>query len=222
MKEEKFEPSDRCASTPDEAWTLRRPTGDGRRMYAAAADFMLENLGQGNGRSLLMVGCPIFAAREMMERGWDLTYLDVRRPPVKFQNFIKSCASQIPCDDEAFDALTSSCVLSHVGMGRYGDPLVEHGDELALAQMARVLKPGAQAAIMFGNVASIPKTVRLGTCHRIYAMQDVRTMLAALPFEVEKTRFWSLATKQWFDDEGKLTGDYLGWPDYVSVLVRKC
>jgi SAM-dependent methyltransferase len=191
-------------------------------MYAAAGEFVREHLAAGDGKSCLVVGSPLFEAIELIDRGWDVTYLDVRIPPHKFKKFVHCDAAAMPFEDESFDALSSTCVLSHVGMGRYGDPLVDHGDEKALAHMARVLKPNALATIMFGNVAAMPEMVRLGTCHRIFTMDECRSMLAAVPLHVEEARFWSLSKKAWFKDEKEITSDFMIWPDYVSFLVRKC
>jgi hypothetical protein len=229
VRNEVFIESDRCASTPQEGWTLRKPRPDrpapetaivGRQMYTAAAEFVRDNLGHGTGKCLV-VGSPIFEVLEIIERGWEVTYLDVRDPPHKFERFVKCDAADMPFEDESFDALSSSCVLSHVGLGRYGDPVVEDGDEQAIAHMARVLKRGAPAAIMFGNAAVMPQMVRLGTCHRIYTMQECRRMLKAVGLKEEKVRVWSLAKRAWLADESEMTTDYMTHPDYVSFLVRK-
>lgn len=228
LRDEKFVPSDRCASTPGEGWTPRRP-GErgttkpftGRQMYAAADEFVRENLGEGKGQSMLVVGSPIFEAVGLIERGWDVTYLDVRDPPHKFPKFVKSDAAAMPFEDESFDALSSTCVLSHVGLGRYGDPVVEHGDEQALAHMARVLKPNAPAVIMFGNAAAMPTMIRLGTCHRIYTMAEMRRMLKVVNLEIEKIGVWSLGLRHWLSNESEMTSDWEVWPDYVTFLLRK-
>lgn len=194
-----------------------------RESYNAAADFVRENLPAGEGRSCLVVGSPIFEARELMDRGWDVTYVDVRQPPEGvFKKFVRTCVTMMDFHDESFDALSSTCVLSHVGMGRYGDPLVEHGDEKGLANMARVMKKGALGTIMFGNVAAMPAVVQLGKCHRIFTMTECRRMLAAAGLEELKVGLWSLAQGQWFKDEDDITTDFMGNPDYVTFLVRKC
>jgi SAM-dependent methyltransferase len=189
-------------------------------MYVAAAEFVKDNLGSGPGKCLV-VGSPIFESLEIIERGWEVTYLDVRDPPHKFERFVKCDAAAMPFEDESFDALSSTCVLSHVGMGRYGDPVIERGDEKALAHMARVLKKGSKATIMFGNAAAMSKVVVLGTCHRIYTMQECRRMLESVGLKEEKVRVWSLGKRAWLADESEMTTDYMMLPDYVSFLVRK-
>jgi len=221
MIKETFIPSNRCASTPGEAWTRRPPTGE-RLQYAAAAEFVRDNFPRREKQKCLVVGSPLFEAHEIQSMGWNVTYFDIRDPGDGGLNFVQGDASAMPFDDESFDALSSTCVLSHVGTGRYGDSVVERGDEKALAHMARVLKPGSLATIMFGNVAAMDNTVMLGTCHRVYAISDCRRMLAEAPFEIEKTSFWSYARRCWYDDENGISKDLHGMPDYVSFLVRKC
>lgn len=156
----------------------------------------------------------------LIEKGWQVTYLDVRVPPVKFERFVKCDAAAMTFEDESFDAVSSTCVLSHVGMGRYGDPVVQRGDEKALGHMARVLKRGGVATIMFGNVAVMESSVVLGTCHRIYTMQDCRRMLDEVGLEILKTGLWS-REKAWFTDENEITKDFNQNTDYVTFKVKK-
>jgi hypothetical protein len=39
-------------------------------------------------------------------------------------------------------SLSSICVVEHIGLGRYGDPLDPHGTEKAVAELKRIVQPG--------------------------------------------------------------------------------
>ncbi len=176
-------------------------------MYAVAADLAVEYLGGGNGRSCLVIGSPIYEASRLRECGWDVTYLDVRDPPRhQIPKFIQCDASDMPMVPSAsFDSVSSTCVLAHIGLGRYGDPTTG-SDVAAMAEIHRVLKPGGEAALTLGNVADGDETIRLGTCHRIYTRGSARCLISA--FTVKREQIWN-------------SGDSLEENYYISMLLRK-
>lgn len=202
---ERFLESKRCESTPNENWTLERPTSR-RKMYAIAADLALEYLGSGNGRSCLVIGSPIYEASLLRENGWDVTFLDVRDPPRhQIPKFIQSDASQMPIPNESFDAVSTTCVLAHIGLGRYGDPTTG-SDKLAMSEIHRILKPAGLVAVTFGNIVDGDETIRLGRCHRIYTRKSARRL--ASEFTIENESVWD-------------SGDSLPENEYISMKLRK-
>jgi SAM-dependent methyltransferase len=48
----------------------------------------------------------------------------------------------LPFLDNSIPCVTSMCVLEHVGLGRYGDPLSPLGTKQAVAEISRVVAPG--------------------------------------------------------------------------------
>lgn len=48
----------------------------------------------------------------------------------------------LPFQDNSVPCVTTMCVLEHVGLGRYGDPLSPLGTLQAVAEIARVIAPG--------------------------------------------------------------------------------
>ncbi len=48
----------------------------------------------------------------------------------------------LPFQDNSLPCVTTMCVLEHVGLGRYGDPLSPLGTLQAVAEIARVVAPG--------------------------------------------------------------------------------
>lgn len=211
--------SDGCNSTPDEPWSALRARRLGH-WYEASTDFAVMRLGDGEGKKCLVIGSPIFEAKELMDKGWNVIYLDVRKPPVVFMDFVQCDASSMPFDDESFDAVSTACVLTHVGLGRYGDPEVENGDEKAIMEIARVMKPGASAAITFGAVVDAPAMVRMGTAHRIYTVREAHRMLEMAGLSLEDLAVWSTAEKRWRREDEQITTSMSVF-DYLSTFVRK-
>jgi SAM-dependent methyltransferase len=73
-----------------------------------------------------------------------LTMVDIRPLPLELPGlrFVKGSILDLPFEDESIQSLSSLCVIEHIGLGRYGDPLDAHGSEKAAAELARVVRPG--------------------------------------------------------------------------------
>ena len=213
--EEVFDP-DFVFSTVGEKWNVKAREN---HWYSASTEFSVSRLGQGRGRSCLVVGSPFFEIAALTAIGWDVSYLDIRTPKQKTK-FIRSDAMDMNVLDKSFDALSSACVLTHVGTGRYGDTINPHGDEIMLSEVWRVLKDGAYASLTFGACADIPKMIRY-PAHRIYSVGECKRMLAETGFSVCEMKIWSNLSKDWLPDGSPPTKDTRK-PDYISFLVQKC
>lgn len=213
--------------TPDEPWTDRRSRA---HWYNASADFALRGLGDGPGRCLV-IGSPLFEASELADAGWAVTYLDVRKPTVMDARlwFVQHDATAMPFADASFDAVSTSCVLCHAGMGRYDDPLVEDGDELILAEIARVLKRSGLAAVTFGPVIDQDMMLRFGNMQRVYTLSEARRMVANAGLFEERKEVLNAETGVMSADheprrsiEVRADGSYqLGNVDYLSMMLRR-
>lgn len=188
--------------TRTEDWSVTPISG---HWYEAAAKFAIHYLGAGHGRSCLVIGSPIFEANYLFQNGWNITYLDVRQPPRGSFIYVRGDVSRLPFDDQVFDAVSTTCVLCHVGLGRYGDPEAEAGDRQALREIARVMKPGASATIMFGPYCpSLSCTVVWGNVHRMYCLQDALMMSQDAGLQTKMTGIWMTwyGGGKWLDEEG--------------------
>lgn len=201
-------------STLDEPWTLARSYG---HHYSKQADFALSGLGKGPG-SCLVIGSPLFEALELMKAGWDVTYVDVREPPKGYPfRFVQGDASQLDLGEDIYDAASTTCVLCHAGMGRYGDPLSQDADELIMNNIFRALKKGGRAAVTFGPVAAVSMPMRIGNVHRIYNYATADALaksFAVLDTQVLDIISNEIASK--FHATKMLSGDY-----YLSMLLEK-
>lgn len=214
-------------STPDEPWTYKRERS---HWYNFSADFAVRMLDEGRGKCLV-IGSPLFEATEIADAGWDVTYLDVRIPPVidsRF-TFVQHDACRLPFPDSSFDAVSTSCVLCHAGMGRYGDPLIEDGDELILGEIKRVLKLHGLAAVTFGPVIDQAMMMRFGNTQRVYTLTEARRMISKWDLKEERTEVLNAETGVMSADHQPRRsiimhsdGSYeLGNVDYLSMLLRK-
>ena len=199
--------------TPEEPWTVQR---DEKHWYAYQADFALESLGKGPGK-ILVIGSPIFEALGFEEQGWDVTYMDVRTPPL-LKNYFRGDASVYPLPEEAFDAVSSTCVVCHAGMGRYGDEVVEGGDFRVLRNIYRTLKPRCKAAITFGPVSAQHDQYRLGNMQRVFSLDSAKRLALHSGFEIVDLRIRDLERNIWvteFLEPRRLDRHYL------SMLLKK-
>jgi SAM-dependent methyltransferase len=69
----------------------------------------------------------------------DLRPLSLQLDSLRFQ---KGSILDLPFEDGSLSSLSSLCVVEHIGLGRYGDPLDPRGTEKAIAELKRVLAPG--------------------------------------------------------------------------------
>ena len=210
--------------TPDERWYTERNADNAP--YNMGADFALESLGAGAGRCLV-IGSPLFEAQELRAAGWDVTYLDVRQPPVEI-GWIPGDATRMPFPDAHFDAVSTNCVLCHAGLGRYGDRLDEQGDERMLAEIHRVLKPGALAVVGFGPAVDNAMPILFAGNQRMYTLTEARAMARRARFGIVETRVLDHLTEAWrapgahpavLDMEAQPVD--IGRVDYLSMLLRR-
>jgi SAM-dependent methyltransferase len=71
------------------------------------------------------------------------TMVDIRPVELKLENlyFTKGSITALPFEDGSIGSISCLCVVEHIGLGRYGDPLDQFGSEKAIAELVRVTKP---------------------------------------------------------------------------------
>jgi hypothetical protein len=186
--------------TVNEPWELDWP--DIPHPYSASAFFALRGLGDGNWRNCLTVGSTVFEARMLRGHRWIVTMLDVRKPPVDDVWFRQGDATAMPFTNGYFNALSSTCCLCHVGLGRYGDAVVERGDRMALKEFNRVLKVGSKASVMFGPcLPMLKRTVPHGKVHRMYAVEDAEHKATDAGFRIDTAGLWCTHLRRWLKPE---------------------
>lgn len=215
-REEELIQYERNSFTPSEPWTYERNI---HSWYGNQADFALDGIGEGNGECLV-IGSPLFEAADFADKGWKVTYLDVRVPrliPRDF-NFVQGDARKLEFKNESFDAVSSTCVLCHAGMGRYAEEVDAEGDIKILNEISRVLKKGCKAAITFGPVNERKYPARVGNVHRVYTMPFAEKMIKDARLKVMNFGILDIMEMKWIN--GPLNQFY---PDryYLSTLLEK-
>lgn len=105
--------------------------------------------------------------------------VDIRPLPVNLPNLDVRQGSilNMPFEDGELFSVSSLCVIEHVGLGRYGDPLDPRGTEKAIDELCRVLAPDGDLYL------SVPIGVSSRVCfnaHRIFNPQGFIEKIAGL------------------------------------------
>ncbi len=98
--------------------------------------------------------------------------------------FAEGANPKLPFADASVKSLSSLCVVEHIGLGRYGDPLDPTGSERAIAELKRVLAPGGDLYI---SVPLDDQSRVYFNAHRAFGEADLLALFA--PFEVIERRY---------------------------------
>lgn len=73
-----------------------------------------------------------------------VTMVDIRPLSLSMNtiNFKQGSILDLPYEDGTAESLSSLCVVEHIGLGRYGDPLDPYGSEKAIQDLKRIVRPG--------------------------------------------------------------------------------
>ena len=115
-----------------------------------------------------------------------VTMVDIRplSLPLASLNFQAGSILEMPYPDGACESISSMCVIEHIGLGRYGDPLDLHGTEKALAELKRITAPGGNLYLSV-PVDDINRTYF--NAHRAFSEPYLLEIFA--PFEVRERRY---------------------------------
>lgn len=200
--------------TPEEPWSERMQSS----WYEAACEFALAYLEDAKGECLV-VGSPTFEARALEERGLAITYLDCRKAP--WPGAIQADASAMPFGAERFDVLSSTCVVCHAGLGRYGDKVnFEHGDAAVLTEMRRVMKLGGRAAMMIGPVANLVKEhdyITMNAVHRVYSLERAVELVTWAGFRLKRYAIHDARGQRWRRLDEPINIDLSLFPDCLCM-----
>ena len=115
-----------------------------------------------------------------------VTMVDIRplSLPLESLSFKQGSILELPFEDDSIESLSSLCVVEHIGLGRYGDPLDPKGTEKAIAELKRVVKQG-------GNLyLSLPINDENRTyfnAHRAFSEEYLESLFH--PFKVLEKRY---------------------------------
>lgn len=115
-----------------------------------------------------------------------VTMIDIRPLSLVMESIQFKAGSilDLPFEDNSIDSLSSLCVVEHIGLGRYGDPLDPNGSEKAISELKRVIAPNGHLYI------SMPIDVRNTTffnAHRAFEESYVEKLL--LPLKIVDKKY---------------------------------
>lgn len=78
-----------------------------------------------------------------------VTMVDIRPLSLAMDSihFLEGSILNLPFPDDSLSSLSSLCVIEHIGLGRYGDPLNPSGSIEACREICRVIRPGGSVYV---------------------------------------------------------------------------
>jgi len=135
------------------------------------------------------------------------TMIDIRPITLKLPglSFVKGSILTLPFRDGEIASLSSICVIEHIGLGRYGDPLDPFGSEKALMEMIRVLAPGGS---LYLTVPVDSENRVYFNAHRAFTREHVLKLAKPLVVVEEKYIYGSEILEIYDATKGFGTGLY--------------
>jgi len=115
-----------------------------------------------------------------------VTMVDIRplSLPLASLIFRQGSILDLPFEDGTVPSVSSLCVVEHIGLGRYGDPLDPKGSEKALAELKRVVAPGGD---LYLSIPLDDENRTYFNAHRAFSEEYLFTLFN--PFEVLNKRY---------------------------------
>lgn len=110
-----------------------------------------------------------------------VTMVDIRplSLPLDSLSFKKGSILDLPFEDNSIESLSSLCVIEHIGLGRYGDPLDPKGTEKAIAELKRVIKP---QGYLYISLLIDDENITFFNAHRAYKEDYLESLFS--PFQL--------------------------------------
>lgn len=133
--------------------------------------------------------------------------VDIRPLPLSLLglSFLKGDILHLPFKDEEIESLSSICVIEHIGLGRYGDPLDSHGSEKAAAELVRVL---AQGGDLYISVPVDKENTTYFNAHRAFERGYVIKIFSPLTLVEEHYIYGDKMVASYDKEKGFGTGLY--------------
>jgi len=135
------------------------------------------------------------------------TMVDIRPLSVELKNlsFVKGDITALPFENNSINSLSSICVIEHIGLGRYGDPLDAFGTEKASKELIRVL---AKDGSLFISVPIDSESKIYFNAHRSFSRAHILNIFKNLKLIEEKYIYGNELVDQYDSSRGFGTGLY--------------
>lgn len=115
-----------------------------------------------------------------------VTMVDIRplSLPLDSLAFLQGSILFLPYETGTVPSVSSLCVVEHVGLGRYGDPLDPKGTEKALAELKRIVAPGGD---LYLSIPLHDENRTYFNAHRVFSEEYLTAVFK--PFEILQKRY---------------------------------
>ena len=136
-----------------------------------------------------------------------VTMIDIRPPELTVKNlhFKKGSILDMPFESESIKSLSSICVVEHIGLGRYGDPIDPWGSEKAFAELKRILAPGGD---LYFTVPVDAECRVYFNAHRSFTRSYILQIFADMSLTEEKYLYGTQLFDRYDAEKGFGTGFY--------------
>lgn len=137
-----------------------------------------------------------------------ITMIDIRPIELELDNlfFKKGSILELPFDNNSIETLSSLCVVEHIGLGRYGDPLDPFGSEKAIEELKRVLK--VEGVILFSVPVDDENKIYFNA-HRAFTRDYILELFSGFELLEEKYHYGTKMFDAYDVNKGFGTGLYM-------------
>lgn len=137
-----------------------------------------------------------------------VTLVDIRPIELKLDNlfFKKGSILDLPFEDNSLSTLSSLCVVEHIGLGRYGDPIDSFGSEKAIKELKRVLKVGG--VLLFSVPVDDANKIYFNA-HRAFTRSYILELFNGFSLLDEKYHYQTSMINEYDKNKGFGTGLYM-------------
>ncbi|HEY4300799.1 MAG TPA: DUF268 domain-containing protein [Candidatus Didemnitutus sp.] len=134
-----------------------------------------------------------------------VTFVDIRPVDIALDrfSFVAGSVLALPFPDRSLTSVSSICVLEHIGLGRYGDPLDAAGSEKAATEVARVLAPGGD---LYFSVPVDAESKIYFNAHRAFTRAAALALFPGLELVEEKYIYGRSLREEYDPSRGFGTG----------------
>ena len=137
-----------------------------------------------------------------------VTMVDIR--PIELElddlSFIEGSILDLPFKENSLETLSSLCVVEHIGLGRYGDPVDQFGSEKAIKELKRVLQVGG--VILFSVPVDRENKIYFNA-HRAFTRDYILELFDGFELLDEKYQYEKILFDKYDANKGFGTGLYM-------------
>lgn len=137
-----------------------------------------------------------------------ITMIDIRPIELELKNlfFMEGSILNLPFESNSLETISSLCVVEHIGLGRYGDPIDQFGSEKAIKELKRVLKVGG--IILFSVPVDSENKIYFNA-HRAFTRDYVLELFNGFEVLDEKYHYGSKLFNGYSSEKGFGTGLFM-------------